>query len=114
LNYLAFLILGLVDLWRIYDLDEKYQTIESKKKTLKNTFNEICKISQECQQDGYAIEHIEKSASLDDISGNDAFIFYDRYAKLSADKILHAITSHGALKSKVIQEAFMACSLRGS
>jgi transcriptional accessory protein Tex/SPT6 len=56
------------DLWRVYDLDEKFLTIEMKKKSLKNAFEELRKVSVDAQQDDYALEQIKKIATLYDIA----------------------------------------------
>lgn len=60
--------LSAADLWRVYDLDEKFLTLEMKKKGLRASFEEIQKLSEGAQTDEYANEQIEKASGLDEIT----------------------------------------------
>ena len=55
-------------LWRIYDLDEKYLTIESKKRALTASFEELCSVSSAARINDYAKDMLEKASNLDEIS----------------------------------------------
>ena len=61
-------LLTLDQLWRVYDLDEKFLTIEVKKKALKASFQDICRVSPIAAGNDYALDHIEKVTTLDEIA----------------------------------------------
>jgi transcriptional accessory protein Tex/SPT6 len=56
------------DLWRVYELDEKFLQIEVKKRALRQTFEDLGAVSEDARMDDYAALHIDKAQNLDDVA----------------------------------------------
>jgi transcription elongation factor SPT6 len=98
------------DLWKIYDLDEKFLTLEMKKKALRSSFEEIQRQSETAQSDDYAFEQIEKTASLEDVSDMQFYLqlhygmsnqSMDNAKSRMFKKPLWRVTYEGALRNNI-------------